>query len=178
MKKKKSLLKLIILTLLVLLILVIILINLIIKNSKDSQDNAQEIISLEANTETEEEINKKEIAKLQTMEERDRMQYYVGKYIRYIQEKEYGEAYSLLYDEFRDTYFPIYTEYVEYILDKYPFSTIAIEYENIERNGDIYVLWISIVDPINGNPKAEDKLEQKIVIKENDFNDFVLSFSV
>ncbi len=40
------------------LILVIILINLIIKNSKDSQDNAQEIISLEANTETEEEINK------------------------------------------------------------------------------------------------------------------------
>ena len=51
-----------------------------------------------------------------------------------------------------------------------------IKHENIERNGDVYVLWITINDAINGKPS--DKKNMNIVIKENDYNDFVISFSV
>ena len=51
-----------------------------------------------------------------------------------------------------------------------------IEHENIERNGDVYVLWINIADALNGKPG--EKKQMNVVIKENDYNDFVMSFSV
>ena len=175
MKKRKSILKLIIL---LFLILIVLIFAIKLMNNNNHKEDVQEIVSSKTTLEIIEEKNKEEIQKLQDMGERDRIQYYFGKYIDYIQEEAYGEAYNLLYDEFKDTYFPTFQEYVEYIQEKYPFEIIAVDYENIERNGEIYVLWVSIIDPINGNPTSEDKLKQNIVIKENDFNDFVLSFSV
>lgn len=149
-----------------------------IRNNKKLKISEENVVFSNTKIITEEEINNEEIQKLQKMNERDRMQYYFGKYIKYIENKQYYRAYDMLYSEFKEKYFPTFEDYFEYAKEKYPFDLIAVEYDNIERNGDIYVLWVTIVDPISGNPTAEDKLKQNIVIKENDFGDFVLSFSV
>lgn len=178
-KVKVNLKRIIILIIILLLVLLIIIKNVIkdIKDDKYSQnDNNQNSISQSAIL-NEENKSKRDLEFLMNMDERSRMQYYIGKYFTYIQDKNYGEAYSLLYEEYVQEYFPIYTDYVNYIQEKYPFDLIAIEYNNIERIGNLYVLWVNVVDAVNGNPMAEDKLEQKIVIRENGFNDFELSFS-
>lgn len=112
---------------------------------------------------------------LQTMEERDRMEYYVGIFLDHIESGEYEKAYSLLYEDFKQNYFPTLESFEQYLPTI--FSEMAdIKHENIERNGDIYVLWLSITDAINGKPGEEKKMN--IVIEENDYNDFAISFSV
>ena len=45
----------------------------------------------------------------------------------------------------------------------------------LERNGDIYVVWISVGDAINGSKDSAKTIN--FVVKENDFNDYELSFS-
>lgn len=175
--KVKVNLKRIIILITILLFLLLIIIKCLTKNNKDStNDNSQNVISQNVMT-IEENKSKRDLEFLMNMSERDRMQYYIGKYFSYIQDKNYGEAYSLLYEEYVQEYFSVYTDYVKYIQEKYPFELIAVEYNNIERLGDTYILWVNVVDAINGNPNSEEKLEQNFVIRENGFNDFDLSFS-
>lgn len=112
---------------------------------------------------------------LQGMEERDRMEYYFGMFLEYVESSEYEKAYNLLYPEFKNRYFPTLKSFEEYMPTVFSEMT-NIEHDNIERNGDVYVLWIYITDAINGKPG--EKREMKFVIQENDYNDFVLSFSV
>ena len=175
-KVKVNLKRIIILIIILLLLLLLLLKNLIKDDKYVKSDNNENTISQNVIS-TEENKSKKDLESLINMNERDRMQYYIGKYFGYIQDKNYGEAYSLLYEEYVQEYFPIYTDYVDYVQEKYPFELIAVEYNNIERLGDTYILWVNIVDAINGNPNSEEKLEQNFVIRENNFNDFELSFS-
>ncbi len=170
---KKKILRIMILILVIVLIIIIIWSN----NINNHENNEITDKENEITVKTQEEKKDEELKRIQNMDERSRMQYYIGKYFSYIQDKNYAEAYSLLYEEYVQEYFPIYTDYINYIQEKYPFDLIAIEYNNIERIGDLYVLWVNVVDVVNGNPMAEDKLEQKIVIREKGFNDFELSFS-
>ena len=51
----------------------------------------------------------------------------------------------------------------------------SVEHTNIERNGDTYILWVNIADSLNGK---NTKTEYNFVIRENELNDFELSFSV
>ena len=51
----------------------------------------------------------------------------------------------------------------------------SVSHKNIERNGDIYILWVDIGDSLSSR---NGKTEYNFVIKENDLNDFELSFSV
>ena len=112
---------------------------------------------------------------LQDMEERDRMEYYFGMFLHYIEDEEYEKAYDLLYPEFKENYFPTLDKFTEYVQNTFS-DMMDIEHENIERNGDVYVLWINIADALNGKPG--EKKQMNVVIKENDYNDFVMSFSV
>ena len=155
--------------LIILIVFITILIGIL--NSKKHKDN----ISNSESVESEEIANQNITETLQDMEERDRMEYYIGMFLEYIESNEYDKAYNLLYEEFRKTYFPTLESFEQYIPTIFSEMT-NIEHDNIERNGDVYVLWIYITDAINGKP--EDKKEMNIVIKENDYNDFVLSFSV
>ena len=68
-----------------------------------------------------------------------------------------------------------YTKFEKYARKTFP-TMMNIQHENIERNGDVYVLWIYISDLVNGGPNNKKKMN--FVIKENDFDDFVMSFSV
>ncbi len=167
--KKEKLLYLIVL-LLIFAVLLSTILNL--KMAKNEMIGTQEEMTIE---ELEEDTNQKMIEALQGMEERERMEYYFGIFLQYIEEEKYEKAYSLLYEDFKKAYFPTLEDFEKYIPTV--FSEMSdIKHENIERNENMYILWISIIDAINGKPS--EKKEMNIVIQENDYYDFVLSFSV
>ncbi len=119
---------------------------------------------------TEEEI----IKKLSQMGERDRMEYYCGEYFRHLENEEYNEAYALLYDEFKKNYFPTVDDFIAYVKKTYP-SQWALSYSDITRQGNLYVLRLEIYDVLGSK---ENEKVQFVVIRENTYNDFVLSFQV
>ena len=131
--------------------------------------------SLQIEEETQKIRNEKIVNKLADMNERERMEYYIATFVNYIESKEYEKAYELLYDEFRQRYFPTLEDFTKYAEETFP-TMMNIEHDNIERNGEVYVLWIYVSDILNG--EKDDKKAMNVVIKENNLNDFVLSFSV
>lgn len=138
----------------------------IINYDELTQEEFQEVVK--------ENVNDIEISRLKDMGERDRMEYYASKFVSSIGNKSYEYAYSLLYDEYKDRYFPTLEKFEEYVKTRLP-SRLSVEYTNIERNGEIYVLWVTLKNPV-GTDKTE--VEMNFIIKENALNDFVMSFSV
>ncbi len=156
----------------VVLLIVILAINFGLTQKKKEIPNQQEQTKEErANLE-----NENIIAKLQDMEERDRIEYYFGMFLREMEEEEYEKAYQLLYEDFKKNYFPTLDSFTQYAQKTFPEMPV-IEYENIERNGDVYILWITIDDALKGGPNTE-KQKMNVVVRENDYNDFEMSFSV
>ena len=51
----------------------------------------------------------------------------------------------------------------------------SLEHTNFERNGDVYILWVTMSNPLGGKDSG---VEMNFVVQENDLNDFVMSFSV
>lgn len=159
----------------ILLLIIIIFAISFNRNKKQQSDNfevqqektEEQIIQMEKDNITD---------KLQGMEERDRMEFYFGMFLNYVEEAEYKRAYDLLYPEFKENYFPTLEAFTEYAQKTFP-EMAEITYENIERNGDIYVLWIGIADVLN-DKRTDEKKKMNIVIQEKDYNDFVMSFSV
>lgn len=122
----------------------------------------------------EEEVNNMVKNDLGEMGERDRMEYYVSSFMKAIENEEYQKAYDMLYDEFKQNYFKTLADFENYVKTKFP-SMSSMEYTNIERNGTVYVLWVTISNPLSGKDSSR---EMNFVIQENDLNDFDLSFSV
>ena len=177
MKKKKEN-KTTILLGIILCLLMIINISVYINKHKDvSIENANQTnTTTKATIKTDEEQKEEEISILKTLGERDRMERYFGNYLGYIEEQEYEKAYDLLNQEFKQNYFKTIEEYTKYIEENYP-EMIAVEYTNIERQGQYYILFVKIGDLL-GNTGDTKTIEQKIVVYEKDYNDFELSFSV
>lgn len=122
---------------------------------------------------TDEEKREELISDLKEMNERDRMERYFGEYIDYVESGEYEKAYNLLYPEFKENYFPSIEEYEKYVKEKYP-EVIIVDYDNIERQGQYYVLFIKI-------PKAgreEEIITQNVVLYEKDYAEYYISFSL
>ncbi len=111
---------------------------------------------------------------LSSLDERSRMEYYCSEYFSHIEKKEYESAYNMLYAEFKQNYFPKLEDFEAYIEKTYP-SQFAISYDDITRQGSIYVLKISVLDILGSR---DNKKTQRIVLKENNYNDFVISFQV
>lgn len=157
-------------------ILIILIIVTIIGNKRKNSKTIDysKMTDEEISESIQEEMNELTLKKLGDMGERDRMEYYVSSFINAVENKQYDEAYDMLYDDFKKNYFPLYTNFEEYAKTTFP-STISIEHTNIERNGSVYVLWVKIADPLAG--KSSEK-EINFVVQENNLNDFVLSFSV
>lgn len=172
-KKRKSNRKLYLIAGIIVIILIILAINL---NSDQKKEENKASKQEETEQETKDVRNENRIAKLQQMEERDRMEFYFGMFLDYVENEKYEEAYDLLYEEFKQNYFPTLEDFTKYVQKTFP-EMATIKHENIERNGEVYVLWIEIADVLNGGPNDEKK-EMNIVIHENDYNDFVMSFSV
>lgn len=160
----------------------------------DSKPNTPTVTTEKNETEIEKATynsSEEEVKKyLSTLGEASRMKYYCGKYIKLLEKQDYEKAYSLLYDEFKQNYFPTYDSYVKYVKAFYP-ARFGVVYDDISRQGDLYVLRLKIVDSSKGGASAsganngknassdaENEVVQRIVIKENDYDDFVLSFQV
>ncbi len=158
------------------IIIVIIIIILVIvksvsnKNKIDYSKLSDEELDLVVANKIQE-INKIDLSSLN---ERERMEYYVSEFITAIENKNYETAYQMLYSDFKENYFPNYSDFEEYAENKFP-SNIALNHTNIERNGDVYILWVTVANPLAGKSSG---MEINFVIKENDLNDFELSFSV
>ena len=125
-------------------------------------------------TKTEEEKNKEELEEVKEMEEKKRITYYFSKYITYLEEKNYEKAYDLLYEEYKNNYFPTLEDFEKYAKERYP-DFMRIEHTYMSRQGDYYILTVNIYNLLT-NEIIEK--EQKYVIKEKDFLDYVLSFQV
>lgn len=134
--------------------------------------------TIQENTLTKEEIeentNELEIADLKDKDERTIIQQYCGKFIRYIENKEYDKAYNLLYPDFKNNYFKTVEDFKKYAEEKFPQTLIAVEYNNIERQGQYYILFTTIKTPLN----VDYSMDQKFILIENGFNDFKISFDV
>ena len=124
--------------------------------------------------EIEENTNQLEIEDLKGKDERTRIQQYCGKFIRYIESKDYDRAYALLYPDFKNNYFKTVENFQKYAEEKFPSTLIAVEYNNIERQGQYYILFTTIKTPLD----SSYSMDQKFILIENGFNDFQLSFDV
>ena len=120
------------------------------------------------------EIYEEELKEVKKMAEKKRMTFYFSKFITYIEEKDYGKAYNILYDEFKQNYFPTYDSFKEYAEEKYP-DFMRIDHTYMSRQGEYYILTVDIYNLLT-NELVEE--QQRYVIKENDFYDYVLSFEV
>ena len=109
------------------------------------------------------------------MEERDRIEYYFGEFIRNIELDNYAEAYKVLNEDFKNTYFSTQDEFVKYVKAYFP-NEIAVEYNNIERNGNTYILWIKMSNALTVDKSSGRAMN--VVIREYAVHDFELSFSV
>ena len=99
-------------------------------------------------------------SKLANMGERDRMEYYIAHFINCCENKRYDLAYELLSDGAKQ-HFP---------------SMADLNFDNIQREGNTYIMWVIITDPINGT--KDSGIEYNFVIEEKDLNDINLAFSV
>lgn len=154
------------------IVILLLLLNAYV--SKKDTVNYSELTQEETIEKVNEEINDMQVSKLSSMSERDRMEYYVSKFVKAIEEKQYESAYNMLYDEFKTNYFPTLSSFEEYAKTKFP-RMISFQHNNFERNGDYYILFITMSNLLGSK---DDKIEINFVVKENDLNDFVLSFSV
>ena len=162
------------------LVVLILLINSIrkysYKNNKTvSKNDISEVNVVINNENIINDINENKLKKLQKMGERDRIEYYVSDYIKLLENKDFQKAYNLLNNEFKNNYFSNINLFEKYVNEKFS-NLLNVKYTNFERNGAIYVVWLELSDMING--KKDEVYKMNFVVKENDFNDFELSFSV
>lgn len=140
--------------------------------SKQNQVQQNEIETNESDKISSEQ-NQLELLKKGT--ERDRIEYYCGQFFKNIENKNYENAYKVLYPEFKQQYFPTIEDFKKYVQKTYP-SVLAINYDDFDRQGDIYITTV-LVD----NALAKDnskQFSQRIVVQESDYNKYVLSFQV
>ena len=169
MKKKDRTL----LILIVISIVVMVAGLLITKNSNKEPDYSKmtEEEQIEALNEN---IDKMGVTELNEMTERERIERYIGEFLEAIRNEKYESAYGMLYIDFKDRYFQTLDDFKNYVNANFS-NRVSVECTNIERNGDIYVLWVNITNPLKSKSEAR---EINFVIQENDLDDFKLSFSL
>lgn len=157
---------------LIIVLVLLFIVNLILRNTLQEQ---QEENVVDTNTVTAEEIEQnakdRELEGLINADERTRIQQYCGTFIRHIENGEYDKAYDLLYPDFRNNYFKTLEDFTKYVQEKFPSDLILVSYDNIERQGQYYILFTTITSPL----QPDYSMEQRFFFVENDFNDFKVS---
>ena len=154
--------------------LVIIALSLLISGNKKEEIDYNELSQEELDTIINEEIENMEIKELANMEERDRMEWYVSKFVKSIEDSRYDEAYDVLNEEFKTKYFKTLEDFEEYSKKHFP-KMMSLEHTNIERIGNQYVLWVNLYNYLKGK---DSSIEMNFVIRESELNKYEISFSV
>ena len=106
--------------------------------------------------------------------EESRIKYYVGTFIStFIGDEKYEMAYELLSNGFKANYFNSFEKFENYAKEKYT-DTPILSYGQIQREGELYIIDVTVSD-FQGK---KETFTQTFVVKENDFNDYELAFSV
>lgn len=182
-KKQKNKAKDMLKMMLIFVIVIFIALQVILMSIQNLSKNDEKISDsqVEADKQAQELEKAKEasdkiaLQRLGTMTERDRMEYYFSMFLKSVENQNYEKAYDMLYEDFKDNYFPDIDSFITYAKKTFP-KMASVEHTNIERSGDIYILFIKISDSLASS--KNDAKEMKIIIQENDLNDFVMSFSV
>lgn len=143
--------------------------------TKMNKDESPEAVSARLDSEYREKKNEQTVIDLSKKSERERMQFYCADFFKKIDSGHYEEAYNLLYSDYKENFFPTLANFTEYFKEYFP-DDFALKYNNIERLGDIYVLWVSVSDTVNGS-KLGHNFSMNVVLKENELNNYVISFS-
>ena len=72
--------------------------------------------------------------------------------------------------------FPTLDEFTTYAQKKYS-DFVTINYEDMQRQGNIYIFFVTIQD-LSDPTNNEKNFSQKFVVQEKQINNFVLSFEV
>lgn len=91
-----------------------------------------------------------------------------------INDGDYQYAYHKLDNTFRANNFKTEEAFEQYVKDNF-FSNNEIKHNNCQKNGNLYMYDISIIDETNANQKKVDK---KVIMQLKDGTDFVMSFNV
>lgn len=145
------------------------------KEQLESKQNQVQQNEIETNESDKISSEQNQLEFLKKGTERDRIEYYCGQFFKNIENKNYEKAYQVLYPEFKQQYFPTIEDFKKYVQKTYP-SVLAINYDDFDRQGDIYITTV-LVD----NALAKDnskQFSQRIVVQESDYNKYVLSFQV
>lgn len=158
MKKKNK-----VLVLIAILVFILIIISIMLNAKKVNDNEGQQTVDTTY-------FENSSINKLAEFSEKERIMFYFSQYIENIENGDYNNAYKLLYDEFKNTYFDTIEKFESYVLQKYP-EIILVDYISFQREGVYYIVTVKIEDIVTG-----ENFEQKFVIREYDYNNFVLSF--
>ena len=156
-------------------IIVIVLLLSIVNAILNSKQKNKEMSNEEFEEISNQEENEANIETEKNMTERDRIDYYFSIFLGYIEEGKFEKAYELLYPDFKKNYFPSQESFEKYINNYFPISS-GVKYDNIERLGNIYILWVELEDLMSES--SNNKFDMNVCIEEYGFNDFKLSFSV
>ena len=155
-------------------ILLILLIILIVMFRKSKPINISKVGIEKADEQYREQKDLQIKTELSQKSEQERMQYYCANFFKLVDTNNYESAYELLYDKYKENYFPTLNNFKVYFEDYFP-SDFGLSYDNIERLGDIYVLNVNVKDTVNGS--YGKNFGMYVVVKENGLNDYCLSFS-
>ena len=154
-------------------IIFILLIIVFYLEAKEKELDYSQLSEDEVNVAIQEEINDIHVDELSKLGEDDRIEQYISRFMEKIDNEEYEAAYGMLYEDFKTNYFPTLDSFEKYAKEKFP-KIMSLEHTNLERNGEIYVAWVTVYDLMKSKSEG---VEMNFVIKENELNDFVLSFS-
>ena len=157
------------------IVIIVLLLGVVVisrKQSNNAQMTSEQMAKMEAKEQQEK--NEEIRVDLSKKSEQERMQYYCGSFFTLVNNKNYENAYNLLYSDYKENYFPTLANFERYFKENFP-SNFALSYTNIERLGDIYVLMVTVKDTVNGS--YGHNFDMYVVLKENDLNDYVISFS-
>jgi len=118
--------------------------------------------------------NQKFIKEYNSSDETKKVQMNIDKFIQMINAKDYKSAYELLYDDFKNNYFPTEDVFKQYIKNNL-FEYNKITFDNFTNEGDTYIYELVVSD------KLENSTKEKIltvIMKLKEGTDFVMSFSI
>lgn len=157
----------IIISILIIIAIILVLCINILKNKPSPSQNENAVAF------SEEELDQTRDEVVGAKTETSRIKTYIGQYFSYLEEKDYQKAYNMLFDNFKNNYFKRLEQFEQYVENKYP-DNIVLNYTNIDREGYIYIATVEVIDGLD----ISNSFEQRIVVRENDVNDFNISFQM
>lgn len=172
--------KLIIAALVILFILFSLIRAMIAGLTSNNEENNEETANNTTVNESKDTEKSNRIKKLKKAKEEERIRIYLGEYFKYLENKDYESAYQLLYADFKQNYFPTLAKFKEYIEKcNYP-DLLSIDYKSVETVGYYYIITLDInnLDPDAIISESKVKEDTKFVLKEDNYDEFYLSFQL